>query len=119
MSEFLSLYVTTPSREVAEKIGRTLVGERLAACVNIIAATHSIYWWKGTIEEATEVVLIAKSRVALFEELDIRIAPLRLSLHRGVADRGWPPAVSRLGRAGNGIIDRDNIRLGMDHLCSP
>lgn len=76
MSEFLSLYVTTPSREVAEKIGRTLVEERLAACVNIIAATHSIYWWKGTIEEATEVVLIAKSRAALFEELEKRISEL-------------------------------------------
>jgi periplasmic divalent cation tolerance protein len=61
---------------VAEKIGRTLVGERLAACVTIIAATHSIYWWKGTIEEATEVVLIAKSRAALFEELEKRISEL-------------------------------------------
>jgi periplasmic divalent cation tolerance protein len=76
MSEFLSLYVTTPSREVAEKIGRSLVEERLAACVNIIAATHSIYCWKGTIEEATEVVLIAKSRAALFEELEKRISEL-------------------------------------------
>ena len=76
MSEFLSLYVTSPSREVAEKIGRTLVEERLAACVTIIAGTHSIYRWKGTIEEVTEVVLIAKSRAALFGELKKGISEL-------------------------------------------
>jgi periplasmic divalent cation tolerance protein len=89
MSEFLSLYVTSPSREVAEKIGRTLVEERLAACVNIIAATHSIYWWKGTIEEATEVVLIAKSRAAHFEELEKRISELH---PYGCPCMAWPIA---------------------------
>jgi hypothetical protein len=36
MSEFLSLYVTAPSRDVAKTIGRTLVEKRLAAYVDII-----------------------------------------------------------------------------------
>jgi uncharacterized protein involved in tolerance to divalent cations len=36
MSQFLSLYITAPSCQVAETIGRTLVEERLVACVNII-----------------------------------------------------------------------------------
>jgi periplasmic divalent cation tolerance protein len=43
MSEFLSVYITAPSRDVAETIGQALVEERLAACVNIIAGMRSIY----------------------------------------------------------------------------
>jgi periplasmic divalent cation tolerance protein len=50
VSEYLSLYITTPSFDVADAIGRTLVEERLVACVNIIPEMHSIYRWQGTIE---------------------------------------------------------------------
>ena len=91
MSEYLSVYVTAPSFDVAHKIGRALVEERLAACVNIISGMHSIYRWQGRIETASEVVLIAKSRASLFEEIGKThrgIAPLRLPMHRGVANRG-------------------------------
>jgi hypothetical protein len=42
MSEYLSLYVSAPSHEVAAKIGRTLVEEQLAACVNIISGMQSM-----------------------------------------------------------------------------
>jgi periplasmic divalent cation tolerance protein len=65
-----------PSFEVADRIGRALVEERLVACVNIIPGMHSIYRWQGKIETATEVVLIAKSRAALFEEIEERITEL-------------------------------------------
>jgi periplasmic divalent cation tolerance protein len=76
MSEFLSLYITVPFRDVAETIGRTLVEERLAACVNIIAGTRSIYRWEGKVEVASEVVLIAKSRAARFKQLEKRVKEL-------------------------------------------
>ena len=76
MSEYLSVYVTAPSFDVAHKIGRALVEERLAACVNIISGMHSIYRWQGRIETASEVVLIAKSRASLFEEIEKRIMEL-------------------------------------------
>ena len=76
MSEFVSLYVTAPSHEVATNIGRALVDGRLAACVNIIPGMHSIYRWQGKIEAAAEVVLIAKSRATLFEEIEKRIREL-------------------------------------------
>jgi periplasmic divalent cation tolerance protein len=76
MSEFVSLYITAPSHEVATNIGRALVDGRLAACVNIIPGMHSIYRWQGKIEAATEVVLIAKSRATLFEEIEKRIREL-------------------------------------------
>ena len=76
MSEFVSIYITVPSREAAEKISRTLVEEKLAACVNIVAGVRSIYRWKGKVEAATEVVLIGKSRGALFGRLEKRVKEL-------------------------------------------
>jgi periplasmic divalent cation tolerance protein len=76
MSEYLSLYITAPSFDVAHTIGRVLVEERLAACVNIITGMHSIYRWEGKIETAAEVVVIAKSRAALFEEIEKRVRDL-------------------------------------------
>jgi len=70
MSSFISLYITTPSREMAEKIARMLVEEKLAACVNILTGARSIYRWKGKVEAASEVILIAKSRAELFPKLE-------------------------------------------------
>ncbi|MDX1617969.1 MAG: divalent-cation tolerance protein CutA, partial [Balneolaceae bacterium] len=55
------IYITTKNKEEARKIGRTLVEERLAACVNILDKMESIYRWKGEVEEAEECVLIAKT----------------------------------------------------------
>ena len=76
MSQFLSVFITVPSLEIAEEIGRTIVEERLAACVNIIPNMRSIYRWHDNIESATEAVLIAKSRTALFELLEQRVKAL-------------------------------------------
>jgi periplasmic divalent cation tolerance protein len=76
MSEYLSLYITAPSFDVADAIGRTLVEDRLAACVNTLPSMYSIYRWQGKIETAGEVVLIAKSRTALFGEIEKRVREL-------------------------------------------
>jgi periplasmic divalent cation tolerance protein len=54
--------MTTASPEEARRIGTALVGERLAACVNIIPGMTSIYRWQGRIEEGQETVLVAKTR---------------------------------------------------------
>ena len=55
------VYMTVGSRDEARSIGRSLIESRLAACVNIIDGMHSIYWWEGALEEAVEVVMIAKT----------------------------------------------------------
>ena len=60
MSEYV-FYVTVASNEEAMHIGRTLVEEKLAACVNIINNINSIYMWKGKIEQDTEYLLIIKT----------------------------------------------------------
>ncbi|HNX25669.1 MAG TPA: divalent-cation tolerance protein CutA [Spirochaetota bacterium] len=68
MSECM-IYITTNSSEEAEIIGRNLVSRRLAACVNIIENMKSIYHWEGKIETSQEVIIIAKTKKALVNEL--------------------------------------------------
>ena len=55
------LYSTAADAATAGRIGRTLVEEGLAACVNIIPGMQSIYRWQGAIEQADEVVLLVKT----------------------------------------------------------
>jgi periplasmic divalent cation tolerance protein len=76
MSKFFSLYITTPSHEVAEIIGRTLVADRLVACVNLIPGARSIYRREDKVETANEVVLIAKGRIDLLEQIEKRVKEL-------------------------------------------
>lgn len=63
------VYITTSSMEEAEIIGRNLVSRKLAACVNIINNMKSIYHWENKIETSDEVVMIAKTKKALVNEL--------------------------------------------------
>jgi periplasmic divalent cation tolerance protein len=60
MSEYV-FYVTVGNNEEAGNIGRILVEENLAACVNIINNINSIYMWKEKIENDTEHLLIIKT----------------------------------------------------------
>ena len=53
--------ITAPNDEVAEKLARTLVDERLAACVNLLPGVRSIYRWQGKIEDEREVLLLVKT----------------------------------------------------------
>jgi len=55
------LYVTVPNMDEARRIGRALLENREAACVNMLPGMHSMYWWENNIEEAQEVVLMAKT----------------------------------------------------------
>ncbi|MDZ7806084.1 MAG: divalent-cation tolerance protein CutA [Gracilimonas sp.] len=55
------LYVTTSDKKEARYIGRALIEENLAACVNIIDGMNSMYKWKGEIQEDAECILIVKT----------------------------------------------------------
>lgn len=70
------VYMTAGSREEARRIGRTLVEERLAACVNILDGMNSLYWWQGAVQDEQETVLIAKTRAELLERLTDRVKSL-------------------------------------------
>lgn len=67
---------TAGSQEEAERLARALVEERLAACVNLVAPLTSIYRWQGTIERASEVLLVIKTRRALATRLIARLRAL-------------------------------------------
>jgi periplasmic divalent cation tolerance protein len=70
--EYRSVYITVGDETEAGKIGRILVQEKLAACINYFPI-HSIYRWKGNIEEAGEVAIIAKTRRELVDRVIARI----------------------------------------------
>lgn len=76
MSDIVSVYAVFGSDEEARRIGRRMVEDRLAACVNILAPCHSIYRWQGEIEEAAEVPAIFKAHATMAPELVRRIAAL-------------------------------------------
>lgn len=69
----MEVITTADSREVLEKIGRSLVEERLVACAQIGGPVESAYRWKGTVETATEWVLTVKTRAGLYPAVEKRI----------------------------------------------
>jgi len=90
------VYITVGSIDEARAIGRTLVEERLAACINIIDGMTSIYRWQGAIEEGRETIMIAKTREGLFNELAARVkaihsytTPCIVELPLGRIDAGY------------------------------
>jgi periplasmic divalent cation tolerance protein len=72
----ISVYVVFASADEAERIGRLVVEERLAACVNILGSIRSIYRWKGEVETADEVASIFKTSEEQAGALITRIAGL-------------------------------------------
>ncbi len=95
-----AVLVTTGSEEQAVSIARVLVGERLAACVNVVGPVRSIYRWRDAVEDDREYLLIIKTRATLYIEVERRVRELHtyevpeiLALN---ADRGSPPYVKWL-----------------------
>ena len=72
----VSVYAIFASVEEAERIGRAVVEERLAACINILSPARSIYRWRGAIEQANEVAAILKTTAACADALMTRVAAL-------------------------------------------
>ena len=70
------LYVTAPSKSVAEKIAKTLMKEKLIACANIFAHMKSIYFWKGQLTQSQEVVVILKMPKSYVARVRTRVAEL-------------------------------------------
>jgi periplasmic divalent cation tolerance protein len=76
MGEHLVVLMTAPSAEVAAEIARPLVGEGLAACVNVVPGVRSIYRWNGEVCDDAEVLCVIKTRAERFEALRARILAL-------------------------------------------
>lgn len=70
------VYVTAPSQDEAVGLAEALVGERLAACANVLGPITSVYWWNGQLNHDAEVALILKTRAELVEALTERVRQL-------------------------------------------
>jgi periplasmic divalent cation tolerance protein len=60
----------------ARLLARTLVAERLAACVNILPPMVSVYRWKGEVQEESEQQLVIKTSEGTLEALKARLVAL-------------------------------------------
>ena len=90
------VYTTYPSVVEAEKAGKTLVENRLAACVNILPGMVSHYRWQGVLERGEEVVMIVKTRSSLagpvstaVKEMHSYATPAILVIPVESVDRGY------------------------------
>jgi periplasmic divalent cation tolerance protein len=67
---------TCADPQSADAIARALVGERLAACVNVLPGVSSTYRWQGAIEQADEVLLLIKTTADRQDALIARLQAL-------------------------------------------
>ena len=72
----VTLYAVFAEMAEADRIGRQMVEERLAACVNILEPCRSIYRWEGAIETAGEVPALFKTTMEAADRLIERITEL-------------------------------------------
>src|SRR3546814_9601361 len=106
MSGVVTVYATFADRAEAERIGRQMVEERLAACVNILGDAHSIYRWQGQIETATETAALFKTAADRAEPLTARIV-VRALVRFGCLAAGLAHAAL--------LADRKSTRLNSSH----
>jgi periplasmic divalent cation tolerance protein len=70
MTDAVIIITHLPDREQALKLSRSLVEQRLAACVSVLAPCTSVYRWRERIEETSEVPLLIKTRSGLYGEVE-------------------------------------------------
>jgi periplasmic divalent cation tolerance protein len=99
-AELRVVLLTAPDPAVAEGLARSLVEERLAACVNVVPGVRSFYRWKGRVETAGELLLVVKTRADRAAALAARVRELHpYELPEVLELRGGgEPGVSRLAR---------------------
>jgi periplasmic divalent cation tolerance protein len=92
-----------PDVEMANGIARTLVGEKFAACANIIPTVHSIYRWKGKVEAGGEAIVFFKTtrdRQKAFQDKLRSLHPYELpEIIYLKIDKGWPDYLRWVGES--------------------
>ncbi len=76
MTDVCVVLVTVPSRAAGEAMAEALVGEQLAACVNIIGPIRSVYRWQGEICRDDEHLLLIKTTADRYAGLEARVRAL-------------------------------------------
>ena len=76
MTDAVIVFVTVPSRDEGDRLADALVGEQLAACVNIVGPIRSIYRWQGEICRDDEHLLLIKTTRPRYAALEARVQAL-------------------------------------------
>lgn len=84
----ITIYAVFADPAEAERIGMTIIEEKLAACVNVLAPCRSIYRWEGKIETATETPALFKTRLDMADALIARVTELHS--YENPAIVAWP-----------------------------
>ena len=75
-AEFLTVLTTTDKKADADRIARTLVERKLAACVQVLGPIQSTYRWKGQIESAEEWLCLIKTKGSRYQAVEEAIREL-------------------------------------------
>ena len=70
MSEAIVVFMTAATADEARRIAHELVDRRLAACVQILPEIESVYRWKNEVQREKEVLVLAKTTAAHFDDLE-------------------------------------------------
>ncbi|TRY59568.1 hypothetical protein DNTS_012252 [Danionella cerebrum] len=63
------LLINCPTEQIAKDIGRSLMEKRMAACVNLFPRTSTMYYWKGEIRDASEILLLVRTTTSLVQRI--------------------------------------------------
>ena len=72
----VQVVTTVGGREEADRLAGVLVGERLAACVQVVGPIWSTYWWQGEVETAEEWLCVVKTTEARYAAVEARVKAL-------------------------------------------
>ena len=73
MAEFIEVCTTADREEIANRIAKKLLAERLASCVQVFGPINSSYWWNGKIERAREWMCLIKARADDYRKIEAAI----------------------------------------------
>jgi len=76
MDELILILTTMPDDSRADELAAALVGEKLAACVNVHGPMVSTYRWKGAVERETERQIVIKTTRTRLPALEARLKTL-------------------------------------------
>ena len=69
----LVVITNLPDRASADKLADILVGQRVAACVNILAPCRSVYRWKDEVQHDEEHPMLIKTTAERYPALEAAI----------------------------------------------
>jgi periplasmic divalent cation tolerance protein len=72
----VAVVLTTFGVGQAAVVGKVLVEERLAACVNVLPAMTSIYRWRGAVQQEAEEQMVIKTTADRLGDLETRLREL-------------------------------------------